>query len=93
MLIFGYGKEFIFKERGFFEISQNKNPSKITHHTVASYCVSWLIITSVNIATPYSYGIKYYMVCMIYIMTGTRGNVLYGLSHILLYYIIKYASM
>ena len=34
MLLFGYHKEFIFKEKGFFKISQNKNSSKITHHTV-----------------------------------------------------------
>ena len=34
MLLFGYHKEFIFKERGFFKISQNKNPSKITCYMV-----------------------------------------------------------
>ena len=30
MLLFGYNKEYIFKERGFFKISENKKPSKIT---------------------------------------------------------------
>ena len=34
VLLFGYHKEFIFKEKGFFEIPQNKNPSKITRYTV-----------------------------------------------------------
>ena len=35
MLLFGYHKEFILKERGFFKISENKNPSKLTHYTIA----------------------------------------------------------
>ena len=35
MLLFGYHKEFIFEERGFFEISENKNPLKITRYMVA----------------------------------------------------------
>ena len=34
MLLFGYHKEFVFEERSFFEISQNKNPSKITRYMV-----------------------------------------------------------
>ena len=34
MLLFGYDKEFIFEETRFFELSQNKNPLKITHYTV-----------------------------------------------------------
>ena len=34
MLLFGYHKEFIFEERGFFKISQNKNPLKITCYMV-----------------------------------------------------------
>ena len=37
VLLFSYHKEFIFEERGFFEISQNKNPSKITHCAVVNY--------------------------------------------------------
>ena len=40
VLLFGYHKEFIFEERGFFEISQNKNPSKITCYMVATVIVS-----------------------------------------------------
>jgi len=28
-------QEFIFEEKGLFEISENKNPSKITRYTVA----------------------------------------------------------
>ena len=44
VLLFGYHKEFIFEEKGFFEISQNKNPLKITRYTVnianvTRYCI------------------------------------------------------
>ena len=33
-LLFGYHKEFIFEEKGIFEISQIKNPSKITCYMI-----------------------------------------------------------
>ena len=39
MLLFNYHKEFIFEERGLFEISQNKNPLKITCYMVPKLVV------------------------------------------------------
>ena len=43
MLLFGYHKEFIFKERGFFKVSQNKNPSKITRYAIIIYTFNSLL--------------------------------------------------
>ena len=46
--------EFIFAEKGLFEISENKNPSKITHYTVLANCACiityWMLGAWVELA-------------------------------------------